>query len=634
MTDKPNNFWEELKRRKVVRVVIGYLASAYVLLELTSIIAEPLGLPAWTIKLVLVLLCIGFIITVLISWIYDFTPEGIKKTETAKSVKGKLQPDSIKRKFRISDAIIGVLLVAVVMLAYPKIFKKDKFEDIRDADGRISVAVMPFLNMTNDTIWNVWQDGIKDNLITYLSNYSEDFKVKQIESINGLLQTEGLTNYASITPSAEKALSNKLDANLYISGSITQSGSTIRINTQLINSKTGEIFKSFQINGASEDKVFQVIDSTSIAIKNFLIISVMEKEIVEDFRQLISTSSPEAYRYYMYGNNAFYEKDFQVAKNWYLQAIEIDSSFTEAIRMISYSCGHLGLSNERKKWCLILYEKKPQMSAQEKIWADVVYTDIFETPYEVIKSARLLLAYDDQMPVPHSLIGGNYFILKQYDKAIFEMEKELQIYEKWHSRPRWVDSYTSLGHLYNITGNYRKERKLYRRAEKDFPDHPDLIFRQAILSLCKGKIRKANKYIEKYKSFMDESEWDETRINISMAIIFSSANIIENAELYYRKVLQVDPDNGLVLNNLSGLFFENDMKMEEGMRLINKAVELYPDITLFKHTRGEGLFKQGKFEEALLQLEEVQDLESGYNHDLILTIKEVKKAIAKQKSEQ
>ena len=74
ITEKQHNFWQELKRRKVIRVIIGYAAAAYVLLELTSIVAEPLGLPVWTINPVLVLLCIGFIISVVVSWLYDSRP--------------------------------------------------------------------------------------------------------------------------------------------------------------------------------------------------------------------------------------------------------------------------------------------------------------------------------------------------------------------------------------------------------------------------------------------------------------------------------------------------------------------------------------------------------------------------------
>ncbi len=140
------------------------------------------------------------------------------------------------------------------LLAYPKIFRQDKFESLKSSDGRISVAVMPFQNMTNDTIWDVWQDGIQDNLITSLSN-SGELKVRQAESITGLIRSQGLTNYASITPSVGSTISQKLDANVFICGSINQAGSTIRMNAQLIDSKTEEVFKSFQIDGTADRNI-------------------------------------------------------------------------------------------------------------------------------------------------------------------------------------------------------------------------------------------------------------------------------------------------------------------------------------------------------------------------------------------
>ena len=76
-TNKITQFWQELKRRKVVRVITVYAAATFVILELVTIIVDPLKLPEWTLPFVIVLLCIGFIITVLFSWIYDVTPEGI-----------------------------------------------------------------------------------------------------------------------------------------------------------------------------------------------------------------------------------------------------------------------------------------------------------------------------------------------------------------------------------------------------------------------------------------------------------------------------------------------------------------------------------------------------------------------------
>ncbi len=159
----------------------------------------------------------------------------------------KIQKKPAWRAFVLSlpgILLLAMLSVTVGYLIFNKIHKSKKSDDLISSDGRISIAVMPFHNMTNDTILNVWQDGIQTNLITSLSN-SGELKVRQIETISNYLKSKGLSNYASITPSVGSSIAQKLDANVLIHGSINQAGATIRINAQLINSNTEEPFKSF-----------------------------------------------------------------------------------------------------------------------------------------------------------------------------------------------------------------------------------------------------------------------------------------------------------------------------------------------------------------------------------------------------
>ena len=77
--NKLSQFWQELKRRKVIKVIAMYAGVAYILIELASNVAEPLHLPEWIPTFVILLLVIGFPITIILSWIFDVTPEGIKK---------------------------------------------------------------------------------------------------------------------------------------------------------------------------------------------------------------------------------------------------------------------------------------------------------------------------------------------------------------------------------------------------------------------------------------------------------------------------------------------------------------------------------------------------------------------------
>jgi tetratricopeptide (TPR) repeat protein len=522
----------------------------------------------------------------------------------------------------------SVILIMVAIFIYPKTFRKDRLEKLRSSGERISVAIMPFLNMTNDTTWNIWQSGIQNNLITALSNI-EELKVRQIESVNILLQSKDLTNYASLTPSVASTISQKLDASVFIYGSINQAGPRIRVNAQLIDSKTEDIFKSFQIEGpAKEENIFQIIDSLSEQVKNYLLISKLEQGTRYDYRTFASTSSPEAYRYFIYGMNAYYKRDFTTAVKMYSQAISIDSNFTFAFINLSYSYFNLRSYEQAKKWCLRIYEKVNQMPMQQQIYTNRAYSLFFETPYEEIQYVKQLQEIDDQLPFNYYSLGWIYNRLYQYDKAIPEYEKALEIYNKWGSRPAWDANYTGLGFAYHKTGQYDKEKKLYKKAELDFPDDPPLICRQAILVLTDGDTITGNDYIYKYISLRKESSASDADIATSIAEIYSEAGIPDKAEEYYHRALSLEPENPLRLNNLAYFLINKDLNLNEGLELVNKALELSPDDYNYLHTKGWGLYKQGKNKEALQLLEKSWKLKPIYNHEIYLHIEEVKKAIA------
>ena len=531
----------------------------------------------------------------------------------------------MKTKILIPVAVV-LSLIIVGIIVYPKICKRNTIEKLRASGERISVAVMPFQNMTNDTALNVWQNGIQNEIITHLT-YSKELRVRPTESINSLVQAKGNNKYAPITPSVARSISQKLDANVFVCGSIKLAGNNLRINAQLIDSRTEEIFRSFQIDG-TEDKILCITDSISAMIRDFLIISILEKDIIRDFRPLISTNSAEAYKYYMYGIQAFYKYDYQTATDWFKKAIVIDSTFTEAIRLLASSLGHQGYSEESRKWFRRNYEKRGQMSDMERLWAEINNTDI---PDEKIKYYKLLIALDDEMPVPHSNLGYNYMGLNLWDKAITEFERELEIYENWGVKPRWSVSYTELGRAYHEMGMYKKEGKLYKKAEKDFPDDPDIIYRQAVLALSEGKGKAAGDYIERIKSILKENSVSDAGITTGLASMYEEAGLLDEAEEYYRKALSLQPDNPNRLNNLAWFLIDKDRNVQEGLELIEKARSLNLREYFYVDCKGYGLLKLGEYEEALKYLERSDSLKPGYSHELALHLEEARKAVAEQK---
>jgi len=542
--------------------------------------------------------------------------------------------------------LVTVILAIAAILAYPEIFKHSTLEERRSSGERISVAVMPFQNMTNDTIWNVWQDGIQANLITSLSNNTEDFKVRQTESISSILQGRGLNNYASITPSVAGTVSRKLDADIYVSGNINQAGSIIRLNAKLVDSETEDVLKSFQIDGTAE-RILPLIDTLSVMVKNFLLISKLRDGLTVGSNYELSTDSPEAFRYYIYGRNEFSKNNYPAARNWYFQALSVDSNYIEALRAVSLSYGNEFIdgqvikreSNEflleqARMFCTKVYEKRDLLSVKEKIYANWIYSRYFESPAEQIIYLRQLLNLDDQNPTTHFNLGACYFRLHQYEQAIAEFEKALEIYSKGGVKPNWIFNYIHLGESYRKTGRFREAKKLYWHAWRDFHGDPNLILNISLLLLSSENTRLANRFVEMGVSYMKSASVPESVIAAVMAYGYSETGFTDKAEEFYRQALSADPENPFRIDDLAYFLIDRDLNVEEGLATIVKALELKPDYYPFLHTKGWGLFKQGKYQEALEVLQKSWDLRRSialYDHDAFLHLEAAKKAIAGMK---
>ncbi len=553
---------------------------------------------------------------------------GERKKEQEKSAR------KLKRRIFSEITILAILIFATV-IAYPILFKRDALKRLQSSGEKISIAVMPFQNLTNDTIWNVWQVGVQDMLITSLSNSSEGLTIRQAESINNLIQNKGLTNYASITPVLASTISQKLEANVFIYGNIKKAGSTIRVDAQLIDTKTEEVFKAFQIESvAREVKIFQIIDSLSTMVKDFLLITKLEKKVTYSIAQLASVNYPEAFRYLISGQNAFNNRDWAAALKFYSQAIDIDSNLFFAYTMLSATYLNLGLFQEARKSCLDIYRKKDQMPLLQKLMTNWIYAQNFETPQEQIKYIKQLLEIDDQSPDYHFLLGISYLDLYQYDKGIPEYEKALEIHHKWGSKPSYTGNYSHLGLAYHVTGQYKKEKRLYKKAEIDFPNNSSIIYRQAVFSLTEGKKKDAYEYIEKFVSLRRYNLASEAEISTNLAGIYNEAGILGRAEEYYRQASSLDQENPGIISNLAWFLIDRNRNLQEGLDLIQKALELSPDDFNYLDTKGWGLYKQGKYKEALEILQRSYDLrrqKAIYYHPAYLHLEAAKKAVAGMK---
>jgi TolB-like protein len=225
MTQKTNSFerfWKELKRRKVVHVITVYAAVAFVILQRVDIVAEPLRLPSSTKALVIVLLCIGFVIAVFLSWVYDITPAGVKKTKPVSAVKhGDQITSPASSGWKIATYVSVVIIVALIAF---NILSRNKSGNLIKLEK--TIAVLPFRNLSNDTTQIYFCDGFMEEILNNLQTV-KSFTVRSRTSSDQYRDTK----------KSSTIIGNELNANYLVEGSVGNEGNNLKIWVQLIDSK-------------------------------------------------------------------------------------------------------------------------------------------------------------------------------------------------------------------------------------------------------------------------------------------------------------------------------------------------------------------------------------------------------------
>src|SRR5262245_8390257 len=167
----PAKFLTELKRRNVYRAAVAYGVVAWFLTQLTTQVFPFFEIPNSAVRFVVIALAIGFPIAMLLSWIYELTPEGVVRTEDLDPIKAR----SVQhRSGRLLDfIIIGALLLIIAMLVVVRLpFYRLTGESIPQK----SIAILPFENRSDDNANAYFADGIQDEILTRLSKIA-DLKV-------------------------------------------------------------------------------------------------------------------------------------------------------------------------------------------------------------------------------------------------------------------------------------------------------------------------------------------------------------------------------------------------------------------------------------------------------------------------
>jgi len=638
MTDKqkkPTSFLHELKRRNVFRVIAVYAGAAFVIIELINNVVDPLSLPGWLPTAVILLLIVGFPVTAILSWIFDLTPEGVKVTESLEDA-DEVQDlaETSRRRLRPSDIIITLLLIAVGILVYPKIFGSDHFEDARDPDGKVTIAVMPFENLSGDTLYNIWQGGFQNLLITTLSN-SEELSVRKYQVVNDVLNDKKDVNLSSLSPSFINLIGQKLDTKTLILGNILKAGSKIRINAQLVDAETEEIYKTYQVDGDSENDLFQLADDLSGKIKNYIEIKKISDEYLSpEFHGNSMTNSSEAFKNYIRGWDAFKYVELESAVAWFTKAIWEDSTFINAYVFNSYANLMNGSTGAAKYWVNKAYEYRSLLAMEEKLALDQLYAYFYETPHEEIKYLKQMIELDEMNPMYWHQMGFSYYKLFDYEEAVRSWEQIFSIHEKWGTNYTNPYVYFLMGDALHKLGDHKREAEILNLGHSVYPNAIMIQQYQAICAYSQGRIKEAEDILVEYKSIrQDILHCTEAMISSGIGVIYSESGQFEKAEAYYRDAIKQDPDNPYWTHEFSWFLIDNEIDIEEGLELAEGILEELPEYWPSIDAKGWALYKLGRSEEALTLLKDSWNLKFAYSHNGYLHIQEVEKALAGENSE-
>jgi len=344
MTDKSNNpfhFWHELKRRKVIRVIPVYAAASFILLELVDILTEPLRLPEWTINLVLVLLCIGFVISIIFSWVYDLTPEGVQKTKPVKEEQ-KVEKPSTSNVWKVATYVSVVIIVGLLIT---NIFGSKKLTEDLTELGK-SIAVLPFKNFSAELDQEFMCDGLTDEIINHL------YKIKSFDkvvSLNSVLTFKG-------TNKKTPEIADELEVNYILEGTYKKIGEQLRVTAQLIEAKSD---KHLWQNEYDQPYIEIIAIQADIALQIANHVKAFITSSEEQNIQKIPTTNQEAYELYQQAlhlrNTGEYNSLGQLF-DLVLKAIELDPSYADAYALAGVWTLYTGVYSGRNEMSSVAWE--------------------------------------------------------------------------------------------------------------------------------------------------------------------------------------------------------------------------------------------------------------------------------------
>jgi adenylate cyclase len=320
------SLYHELKRRNVFRVTIAYLALAWLVTEVAGTLFPAFGIPDWGVRFVVIVFALGFVPAVIISWVYELTPEGIKREQDV------VRDASITHLTarRLDLFTIGLIVVALAFILADRFWLGPGQSEPSAPEPRYpsnSIAVLPFVNMSDDAGNEYFSDGISEELLNLLA---------KIPELRVIARTSSFAYKGKDVNIADMA--NELNVGHILEGSVRKAGNQVRITAQLIRASDSSHLWS-ETWDHTLDNIFAIQDEIAAAVVRQLKITLLGEVPVAQ------AINPEAYALFLQARhfaNLGTSAGSQQAIGFLQQALVINPDYSAAWSELGRIYGNSG----------------------------------------------------------------------------------------------------------------------------------------------------------------------------------------------------------------------------------------------------------------------------------------------------
>jgi TolB-like protein/Flp pilus assembly protein TadD len=415
------NLFAELKRRNVYKVAVAYAVVGWLLVQVATQVFPFFQIPNWAVRLIVLVIVVGFPIALVIAWAFELTPEGIKRTEDVDLAAAARQP----RK----HAWIFIVVVGTALSIGLFFIGRYTAQNSRSASGSSiglpekSIAVLPFDNAIHDAETEYLSDGIAEALINSLT------ELQQLKVI--ARSTAFRYKGKQIDP---QGVGRELNVRTVLMGVVRQSGDRLNVQVDLVDARTGA-----QLWGQEYERKLADV----LAVKQALVREVTEKlrlRLTGEQQQRLThrdTTNPEAYQFYLRGRyywNKRTAENLTKAMEQFQQAADKDAN---------YALAYVGLAD-----CWLLQE-------------DYVGIPASETYPKAKAFAQRALQLDGSLAEAHTSLAYVYTSLWEWEQAEEEFKRSIKLNPNYSTAPHWYSIYLlSLGRIDEAMAEIKRAHEL------------------------------------------------------------------------------------------------------------------------------------------------------------------------------